>query len=329
MGYLRGRTVNKNFIVQGKIPDEISIYSTDESIITREIGAMNEEAEIRPSFICDKESKTAHKTAKDWASGYGRRGSSYIHEDRSNVPWEGLKVWDLEVRGNGGRAYKVITPDGLYVDLREDTFLEAMLTYGIGVGGELPGQYVFAMMGSQMRLVRVGSDLHTALLSTTSRKKTAAIGTKELKVGGVYRSKSGEIEVFCGFVRDDDGKRKQFWLKPSIRLVDVLNMSTLEIDTTQRAVAEQVRGLGATYDHNTNKYISNAERVGISGVTLRTTHTFIEALGTINVENRPQWFYRVDIQKYPADYRAYGWYGYSGQKRIDPIWEERFYKFLD
>lgn len=315
MGYLRSRTVNKDFIVQGKIPDTISIYSTDESIITREIGAVKEEAEIKPSFICDKDSKTAHETAKNWASGYGRT-RPYNHEDRPNEPWEGLKVWDLEVRGNGGRAYKVITPDGLYLDLREDTFLEAMMTYGIGVGGELPGQYVFAMMASQMRLVRVGSDLHTALVNTTDRKKIAVIGARELKVGGVYRDKAGNVEVFCGHVREN-GKRKQFWVKPGYRC------TSQDMKEVQEKFTITASGLGRRYSWSSSGYTDN-ERIGMaSSVVLRSSHSFIEFLWTIDIGDRSKYFSVVDVQKYPE----INYWPYNRTPRPTPIWEERTWKF--
>lgn len=320
MGYLRSRSVSSDFIVQGKIPEQVSIYSTDESIITRVIGAVTEEAEIRPSFICDKDSKTAHETAKNWAGGYGRRNKSFNHEDRDNTPWEGLRVWDLEARGNGGRAYKVITPDGLYVDLREDTFLEAMLTNGIGPGGELPGQYVFAIMGSQMRLVRVGSDLHTALVNTTSRKKTDTIGARDLQVGGAYRNKAGEVAVFCGFVRED-GKRKQFWVNPAYHFK---SQDLAEVKAKFDAVAT---GLGIRYDYSAcgGSGHRDNQRVGMGDhVTLRTSHSFIEFLGTIDIGDRTKFFSTADVQKYP-EYNPYGY----GRMPVRPpaIWEERTWKF--
>lgn len=319
MGFLRSRTRNTNYIVQGKIPESLSIFSRPVEVIKRDIGAMTEEVEVRPSYVCDKASKKAHENAEQWAKGgwRGNSGMPFTREDRDNVPFTGLRIWDLEVRSEGGRAYKAITPDNMLIDLREDVFLEALITQGIGVGGELGGDYVFAFLGSQMRVVRVGSDLHAGLEKTTERKKTKPIADKDLVIGGVYRGKSGDVEIYCGHVMDD-GKKKQFWVK-SWAYGDALNAEKIQEDFSQHAT-----GLRHEYDHATKSYTPTTQRQGMYRVTLRQSHSFIERLHIIDVGDRSKYFHIVDVQKYPE-----GGNYYWGSSRLNPIYQERTWTFVD
>ena len=107
-----------------------------------------------------------------------------------NKPISGLRVLSLEHRGQGGRAYKVVTPDGFYFDLREDILLDTMKTEGVAPGGILRGQYIWARVGAEMKLVRKGSELFRALLEASERSILSAIPLKQLKVGTVYETVS-------------------------------------------------------------------------------------------------------------------------------------------
>lgn len=71
---------------------------------------------------------------------------------RSNTPMTGLILTDLEERGNGGRAYKVINPsDNSLFDIREDQMLQAILKYGIQPGGLIGGEWVWAINHTQSK----------------------------------------------------------------------------------------------------------------------------------------------------------------------------------
>ena len=54
-----------------------------------------------------------------------------------------------------------------------------------------------------MKLVRVDSDLHKALIEATSYRKKKKILQKDLEVGGIYRGKNKEKYIFLGFFDAD------------------------------------------------------------------------------------------------------------------------------
>ncbi len=95
-----------------------------------------------------------------------------------------------------------------YIDLREDVLLDTIQEVGISPGGVLNGTYLFATVGSQMKLIREGSALHTELIGATTRRNSKKISSKDLEVGGVYATISGQKLVFGGFVDTIDIKSK-------------------------------------------------------------------------------------------------------------------------
>lgn len=77
---------------------------------------------------------------------------------RNNTPMTGLILTDLEERGNGGRAYKVINPyDNSLFDIREDQMLQAILKYGIQPGGLIGGEWVWAINHTQSKCYLIDS----------------------------------------------------------------------------------------------------------------------------------------------------------------------------
>jgi hypothetical protein len=116
----------------------------------------------------------------------------------NNEPLTNVRVCDLDYRGNGGRAYKVIINDKYYVDMREDVILDTMITNGIEVGGILKGTYVWAKYGAQMKLVRVGSYAHKMYSSNEDPSDLVEIKSSDVKVGGIYDMKSGTRKMYLG-----------------------------------------------------------------------------------------------------------------------------------
>lgn len=167
-------------------------------------------AEVVPAFCSDADNEKTIETGKYWAN---QRCTQWDYETKKQVqtaqvgmktmenkPISGLRVLSLEHRGQGGRAYKVVTPDGFYFDLREDILLDTMKTDGVAPGGILNGQYIWARVGAEMKLVRKDSELFRALLEASERSILSSIPSKQLKVGTVYETKSGERGLFLGFV---------------------------------------------------------------------------------------------------------------------------------
>ena len=154
--------------------------------------------EVRPCFAADKHSQKSLATAKTWAQA--RRGKQAVtQEERANSPFD-VRICGMEVRGRGGRAYKVITDDGYWFDLREDVLLDGILHAGIARGGKINAKFVWGQVGSQMKLVRVDSALHQALIQGGKRKSADKINHADLVAGGLYRNVKGERFLLLGRV---------------------------------------------------------------------------------------------------------------------------------
>ena len=123
---------------------------------------------MRGAYVTDAKSTAALGTATLWA---GREYPGPGHTLRptiitvKNNPIPSLRVLDIDFRGEGGRAWKVETPEGFYVDLREDVFIEclrarcAMKNSPCG-GLRIYGPFRWVKWGSQMRLALMDSDLY-------------------------------------------------------------------------------------------------------------------------------------------------------------------------
>lgn len=159
---------------------------------------------VAEAFPVDATNPKTYQTAVRWA-----QGSYYVQESERvqpkvtevpNDPIPTVEIVSLEIRGEGGRAWKALINGTFYVDLREDVLLDS-LRNGEGVTkGELTGPFVWAVVGSHMKLVRVGSVLHEAVLEAGNRREKTVVSTKKLVVGGVYETKKGEKFVYAGQV---------------------------------------------------------------------------------------------------------------------------------
>lgn len=181
---------------------------------------INEKIEVRDTFPYNPDSKTAPVTAERWADQTPWSAEkTYTPEVivRDNEPFS-LTITDLDVRSEGGRAYKVIDADNRRFDLREDQVLEVMKRVGIQPRGVVPGEFVWGIVGSQVRLVLVGGDLHTSMVMQLNDKKsfelaqaaglTPTEGT--LQPGHVYRKKDKSLHVFLGRVKCPGDNKAKF-----------------------------------------------------------------------------------------------------------------------
>lgn len=159
--------------------------------------------EVRPTFTFNPESKTSPTTAKRWveANWYGRNKGVFepITELNSGLV---LKITNLEVRSEGGRAYKVIDQFNRQHDLREDQLLECIKREGIAPGGKLGGQFVWGVDGSTLRLTLVGGDSYAKMVQgSIDASATASWNPLTLKTmipGTVCQKRDGTKLVFLG-----------------------------------------------------------------------------------------------------------------------------------
>lgn len=136
-------------------------------------------------------STSVQENAKNWA------GEDGLREEFSNARFDHVVLTDLEMRGDGGRAYKVLlTHEGksYEFDFREDVLMDVIRAGGIEGGGRLNGEFEFVRNGSTVRLELVGSAEHTKAkeeyaksLKPKKREKRATIKKSELIVGRVYQ----------------------------------------------------------------------------------------------------------------------------------------------
>lgn len=149
---------------------------------------------LRETFVVDAENPKTLATATRWA-----RDKGVTITERENSPIHSLEIVALEIRGEGGRAWKVLIDGLYYVDLRENTLLDALrAAKGGASGGQLRGPFVWAVVGSRLKLVLVGSKLHAAVIAAGERRVAAPIPSKDLEPGGIYQDKRGNKYLFLG-----------------------------------------------------------------------------------------------------------------------------------
>lgn len=182
---------------------------------------LDEPITVRDTFPYNPESKTAPGTAKRWAEPayYDTKNKGYVAEviERDNSPFS-ITITDLHVRSEGGRAYKVIDDDMRRFDLREDQVMEVMRNIGILPGGKIAGQFVWGILGSQVRLVLVDGELYKDMVAGAHNKKeyenaqSAGLHPTEstLVPGHVYRKKNKSLHLFLGRVKHPFATKAQF-----------------------------------------------------------------------------------------------------------------------
>jgi hypothetical protein len=206
-------------VVVGSVPDKIAYVFSDEKLVTVgckwDINWYNEsdkpattKENVLPTFPVDASDENMISKAKTRAAGrYQKSTKTTQIVVVENKPITNVKVLSLEYRGQGGRAYKAVI-DKYYVDLREDVLMDVLLKAGVNAGGILQGEYIWAKIGSQMKLIRIGSELHRLVVEFGSKKDIKPVRKNELEVGGVYQTRKKEKAIFLGYVNSTLYKRK-------------------------------------------------------------------------------------------------------------------------
>lgn len=186
----------------GSIPEELTyVFSHEKEVIIKFDDVEDEEGDVvvkekvKPTFVSDSTNPGTLVTARRWA------GANCKEITRKNTPMSKLKLIGLDYRGNGGRAWKVMDENQHYFDLREDVLLDLSRTVGISPGGYLNGEYLWGKTSSEMKLIRIGSELHNALLKSLERKSLPKIGAKEFLPGHFYQAKNGDVSAYFGKIK--------------------------------------------------------------------------------------------------------------------------------
>ncbi len=180
---------------------------------------VDEPITVRDTFPYNPDSKTAPETARHWAGGYNWEQTTYKPEIilRDNDPFT-ITITDLHVRSEGGRAYKVVDNDMRRFDLREDQILEVMKLVGILPRGGVASTFVWGILGSQVRLVLVGGQLHKAMIEGANDKKAHELAQaaglhpteSSLVPGHIYRKKDKSLHLFLGRVKRPGSDKVQY-----------------------------------------------------------------------------------------------------------------------
>lgn len=187
------------------IPTEVIIVSRPESSITQ--AHTGRAVKVRPAFAVPSTSAKMLLTARRWAASRVPTGMVIDEVTRDNTPMRNLQVIGVENRAEGGMAFKVLTDQGHYVDLREDEFMEALFKGRIGKDGFIQGEYVWSVGGNQMRIVRVGSAIYNERLKAgatavvNGRNRVKNLRAAELVVGNEYDTALNGKVVYGGRVR--------------------------------------------------------------------------------------------------------------------------------
>lgn len=169
---------------------------------------------VFPAYAVDSENLERQMSAKKWSEGhyYSPTKKGPIPEPVLVDNHFTLRILDLEIRGEGGRAYKVVDQHGYSFDFRERALLDCFKHAGVKPGGYLDGEYLFIRDASQMVLVRKGSDLEKAARSE-QKKALEPVKAKDLVPGKAYRELrspkySQQYHIYLGTVKFPEGNRE-------------------------------------------------------------------------------------------------------------------------
>src|SRR5579885_3656062 len=284
-------------VAVGSIPEKITYVFSDQQEVAVgcewDISWYDDEDEdapktvkqkVTPAFPVDSKDDKTMKRAIDWATQDGwdyttnkRKVKKHDTKEVENQPLNHVKVLSLEERGNGGRAYKALI-DNFYVDLREDVLMDTLLQAGVEPGGLLKGEYVWAKMGSQMKLVRVGSELHRLIVEFDSKKDMKPVGKGDLEVGGVYQDRKKNKAIFVGYVNTVVFKSKSD--KPSYQR----RGEKVTFDFTHKPIKKAML-FYEVYDFE--KLEKNIKEMKKSerdySYKIKKSHTYIEKVGSVKI----------------------------------------------
>ena len=150
-------------------------------------------------FPIDAANIQTRETAINWAAGYQYSSAHEpieIHNEENII--DSVVLVNLDVRSQGGRAYKVIIHDKYAIDMREDVLLDCIKHKGIQAGGRIIGPFIFAVIGSQMKIILKDSELYRSIYNSDNKKTLKKIGITKLQVSHLYSTRNETYGVYLG-----------------------------------------------------------------------------------------------------------------------------------
>lgn len=304
--------------IVGNIPENVTyIYSTEKVLSSYweddalRAGFVGQS--VTPAFCSDASNPKTLETGRNWAGtehwvGNNRIKSKVNEFTRKNDPIAGIKIVSLEIRSEGGRAYKVITPDNYYFDVREDVLMDAMIEVGVSKGGIMNGEYIWAKVGSAMKLVRIGSVLHNALVAATADRVLKKLKHGDLKVGHIYKGKGAKSYVFLGYVDTE-----------KFTCENVVNHTYAGKFKDNKYSRKEIKN-GVLLMENSKYIIEQFLKDDLSpyGLEINNSHSFIKDIGEVqlpsNVINKINMMNIAHYEKSIGDSKKYS--GFDNQRLI-------------
>lgn len=230
---------------------------------------------IRHAFpVSDNSGQSRHENAERWAmSGDYDDNGAYVSVDGDlfefeNSNFESVTIEELEIRGQGGRAYQVtLEHDGkkFNVDLREDALMDVIKNTGIQPGGKLNGTFCFIVDGSQTNLIREHSKAWESAKDGLQKRNQEVIKKKDLKIGHKYRSLSGETAIYFGEV-----------------FSRTLSVDKDKSDIKYGKIAKKMIFISGWYaNDNCIEDLKNGTITNYYSVSIKSSHSYKEDLGKV------------------------------------------------
>lgn len=199
---------NKGLYSDAKVFDEVAYVSQKPRKLKTLLG---DDLNVHPTFAYNPKSKTAPETAMRWAKYYTTdKEYEPVVTTTQNHPFQ-ITIVDIDVRAEGGRAYKVVDNQGWLFDLREDQIIDVVAQCGIQPGGVIPATFVWGNLGSATRLLLVGGKIYNAAMERAEKVKTSTtMKTADFVSGKIYRRLNDNNLLYLGRVLLPGDKEKSF-----------------------------------------------------------------------------------------------------------------------
>ena len=150
---------------------------------------------VYPTYPIDASNSKTLISAKKWQKNKSKTKIVTVNND----PIKNIRIFSLEFRNQGGRAYKLLIDSKYYVDLREDVLMDILLNAKVE-NGIIEADLIWATVGSQVKLIRVNSEIYNNIKNYQNKVALPKINKNDLVVGGVYETINRKQAIFVGYV---------------------------------------------------------------------------------------------------------------------------------
>jgi len=156
--------------INGSIPKRIVYYHLPEKKIHQgvewNLDSLNNKENVLPAAVADPLDPKSINNAQNLLKNYQKIIPKSIEVD--NKPIKDVKIFSISRRYSSGLQYKILIR-GYLLDLKEDVLLDALIKEG-ATNGILNGEYIWAKIGTNTKLVRIGSELYNMIINFENKK---------------------------------------------------------------------------------------------------------------------------------------------------------------